>query len=263
MNHLISPILVALAWTPAHAAIQTGSKPSKPSSNGETAFSRIELMTILGGVSILLLIVLPALAHDRARSSRIQCANNLRQIGIGFALWGNDHGNEPPHHVMFQDGGTRRHPLAANAWLHFSWISNEVATPKIFFCPSDTGNPAHDFTSSPASGYVHPNFANRATSYFLTFTYYGDDRIQVGDRNIYTSGEFIGQSYFNYARTIRVLPINPAFRWLPGLHEEVGNLLFNDGQVEMTDSARLREAAEGGNDLFGAGGTTMKFCIPR
>ena len=221
-----------------------------------------ELLTCLAVCALLLAIVLPALAHDRARASRIQCLNNLRQIGVGMALWGDDHGGEPPHHVLFSEGGSRRHPLSENAWVHFSYISNDLVSPKVLLCPSDTGVPASDFSGSPTEGYLHPNFRNRATSYFLAFTYYADDyRIQSGDRNIYSQGAK-SSSYFNTSAFVTMNPLNPEFRWMPGLHGDSGNLLFTDGQVEQADTARLRSAAERGADFY-AGFHDWRFLLPR
>ncbi len=230
--------------------------------SSEHAITRVELLCALAVLGLLMLVVLPALAHDRARASRIQCLNNLRQIGVGMALWGDDHGGEPPHHVWYADGGTRQHPLAANAWVHFSYISNGLVSPKVLLCPSDTGVPASDFSGNPTEGYLHPNFRNRATSYFLAFTYYADDyRIQSGDRNIYSNGAK-SSSYFNTSAFVTMNPLNPEFRWMPGLHGDSGNLLFTDGQVEQADTARLRSAAERGADFF-AGPHDWRFLLPR
>ena len=153
-----------------------------PHSGFVRAFTRTEALAILAVLSLLMAIVLPALAHDRARSARIICANNLRQISAAQQLWGNDHNDFPPVMVPLNEGGTRVHPLAANAWLHFAWLSNELVTPKVIFCPSDTGKPAEEFTGSPTNGYLNPNFANRATSYFVAYSGINGDPQQAIDR---------------------------------------------------------------------------------
>src|SRR5262245_41072852 len=99
------------------------------------AFTRVELLAVLASIAFLAMVVLPALANNRQRSDRVICVNNLRQIGVAFQLWGNDHGDDPPQMVMTNDGGTRRHSLAPNTWLHFAWISNELINPQFVFCP--------------------------------------------------------------------------------------------------------------------------------
>jgi len=148
---------------------------------------------------------LPALANNRPRSDRVICANNLRQIGMGFQLWGNDHNDTLPQEVPVLEGGTMQHALAPNVWLHMAWLSNEVATPKIFLCPSDTGQPASDFTGNPAGGYLHSNFRNAATSYFLGYTgasiINDPDATIAGDRNVSNAG-VTGCSRFNTALRI-------------------------------------------------------------
>lgn len=226
------------------------------------AFTRLDAAALVGALSLLLVLVLPVIAGDRARSSRAQCLNNLRQIGIGMALWGDDHRGEPPHHIPYAEGGTRRHPLAANAWVHFSYISNGLPSAKVFFCPSDTGTPARDFSADPTGGYLHSNFRNAATSYLLAYTYYADDlRIQSGDRNVYSLGT-IGSSYFNYSSYVPMNPLHRDFRWMPGLHGDEGNLLFSDGQAQAVDTIGLRAAAGRGAD-FTAGGHNWRFLLPR
>ena len=220
------------------------SKPSPPSairdrhSEIPAAFTRAELLITLAVLSLFVAIVLPALAHDRARSARIICANNLRQISAAQQLWGNDHNDIPPVMVPLNDGGTRLHPLAANAWLHFAWLSNELATPKVIFCPSDTGKPAEEFTGSPTNGYLNPNFANRATSYFVAYSsIYGDPRQAIigGDRNVTVEG-VDGCSFLNVASRIG----GGGGRWTTNLHNLVGNAQARDGSVEMLSSEEMQ-----------------------
>jgi competence protein ComGC len=207
----------------------------------ERAFTRAELLVILAVLALLALVVLPALANNRPRSARVICGNNLRQIGMGFQLWGNDHNDTLPQEVPVLQGGTMQHALAPNVWLHLAWLSNEVVTPKIFLCPSDTGQPASDFTGSPAGGYLHANFRNGATTYFLGYTgilsLNNAAEIVAGDRNVATAG-VSGCSRFNTALVVPRPPTAIA-RWTDGLHGTAGNVLSYDGRVQQLDSAGL------------------------
>ena len=203
------------------------------------AFTRAELLITLAVLSLLVAIVLPALAQDRARSARIICANNLRQISVAQQLWGNDHNDLPPVMVPLNQGGTRAHPLAANAWLHFAWLSNELVTPKVIFCPSDTGKPAQEFTGSPTNGYLNPNFANRATSYFVAYSGINGDPQQAiigGDRNVTIEGIGAGCSFLNVASRIDRI----GGQWTTNLHNLVGNAQARDGSVEMLSSEEMQ-----------------------
>jgi hypothetical protein len=237
------------------------------------AFTRLDLLALLGAFFLLMLVVLPALAHDRARSNRIHCANNLRQLWVALQLWGGDHGDQLLWNASMTDGGTRLHPLSANAWLHYSYLSNELNSSKIVLCPSDTGTPASDFSQSATGGYIHPNFRNRATSYFLNAhpsglvlsTPFGSGNAPLlGDRNIPTDG-VSGCSVFASASNIRLHPIRADYGWQAGLHgSNAGNLLLYDGQVEYCEDAKLRIDMEAFDVNFTGGGAVgADVCIPR
>src|SRR5947207_15875450 len=114
-----------------------------------TALTRLDLVGVLAGLTLLAIIAAPVLANPRGHADRVVCANKLRQIGLAMQIWGNDHGDAVPHEVPVDQGGTRQHPLAVNAWLHFSWVSNELGNARVLFCPSDEGHPARDFTGDP------------------------------------------------------------------------------------------------------------------
>lgn len=217
----------------------------------EHAYTRTDLLITLGVLALLALVILPALANQRPRSARVICANNLRQIGVGFQLWGNDHADQLPYETAVSDGGTQLHALAANVWLHLSWISNEVATPSVFLCPSDSGQPAQDFTGNPAGGYLHSNFRHRATSYFLS---HGgndlpnmSDTIVAGDRNM-TTDSYESCGRFGPALWIIGRASTVGGRWTSALHGYAGNVLGYDGRVQQLDSPGFLQILPRGND---------------
>jgi hypothetical protein len=207
-------------------------------------FTQTDLLDLLTVLALLALVVLPALANTRPRSARVICANNLRQIGMAMHFWGNEHSDRPPWEVPPVEGGTRQHALAPNAWDHFAWISNELASPRLLFCPSDIGQSARDFTGDPAGGYLHPNFANRATSYFLAHTGASSEwntHVQSGDRNISGQGLIGGCPRFTSVWSSSLPARSSTFYWTAAMHGDSGNALNFDGAVAQMTSEGLRQ----------------------
>jgi prepilin-type processing-associated H-X9-DG protein len=208
------------------------------------AFTRAELLVILATLALLAVVVLPALAGSRPRTNRVACANNLRQIGIAFQLWGNDRGDRVPFEVPVAEGGTRMHSLAPNVWLHFSWMSNEMASAKILACPDDARKRvARDFSMQPATGYLHGSFRNSATSYLLSHTFTGlPPGLLAADRNFAVDGsagcnQFVFSAYLSGS-----LSFPSRASWTSALHQGAGNALFLDGRLEQVTTQGLREA---------------------
>jgi prepilin-type processing-associated H-X9-DG protein len=112
-------------------------------------------------------------------------------------------------------------------FLDYLTMSNELATPRILHCPSDTdGSEAESFTA---------NFCNRNVSYFvgLIMPTNSPQTFSSGDDNFEISGVPVNPGLVD-------LSTNTPISWTTARHNRTGNILMSDGSVLGTTSSSLR-----------------------
>jgi prepilin-type processing-associated H-X9-DG protein len=190
------------------------------SSKRTLAFTVIELLVVLATLGIFAVMVIPVLARTGPTVARLNCAANLKQIGLAFQNWRNTHASVYPMNVPNRLAGPPTGPstLASQAntvgnttaapleYTVFGVMSNELSTPKILACPSDERTAHSNFTmhltvitipkqaqpsasgnaatDSPAEMWYFNNFK---LSYFLGVNAQDSNpqMILAGDRNIW------------------------------------------------------------------------------
>ncbi len=251
------------------------------------AFTLIELLVVIAIIAILAAMLLPALAAAKRKAQKINCVNNLKQVGLAFRIWEGDNGDKYPMSLSSIQGGAEdfigcagNQNAPARGFISvpylFSCMSNELSTAKVLYCPSDSLRQAGtNFVASPTA-VANGSFNNNQVSYFVC----GDaadaypQMILAGDRNIGTS-----PTYGTAAGSINLTDTSIAsavigagtapniWAWTSGdLHLKTGNLGLTDGSVQTTTVYAMQTQFNNAtNGYTGAAGltTTIYYNFPQ
>ncbi len=213
------------------------------------AFTVLELMVVIGVsvVALFLFLLLQPGVHKPQNAVRIQCVNNLKQVGVAFRVWTEENDIYPMRYRTNDFDG----PSFANGkqmFIYFQVMSNDFPSPKTLICPADKKREAAtNFVTDFNSGHV---------SYFVGVNAERDEPngLLGGDRNL-TSGVPPKGGVLEIA-TNQVTMTNYAIAWTDQMHRKAGNVLFADGHSEQLTSSKLREA------LMRSGMATNRLVLP-
>jgi prepilin-type N-terminal cleavage/methylation domain-containing protein len=147
----------------------------KERNSKSAAFTLIELLVVIAIIAILAAMLLPALASAKERAKRIQCLNNLRQLGIGLTIYAGDNnerlfsprlaGSTPPNYNLHTLNPTE---IASSKEINLDASNTNSAS--IWVCPEVSTAIGYP----PGLPYFNPNVAGiPSTQWQIGYQYLG------------------------------------------------------------------------------------------
>jgi len=186
------------------------------------AFMRRDLVVVIALVffGFIAFAFLSAFNAAKGHAIEMNCASNLKQVGLAFVEWEQDNGDHFPMQIMTNKLG-EPYEDSANAFRYFQVVSNELSAlggPKSLICPADKKRkPANDFNS---------DFNSENISYFagLDAKEANKTSLLAGDANL-TNG-------IPSENGLMTITTNQLVGWTNERHRQAGNVALSDGSAQ-------------------------------
>ena len=234
--------------------------------------------------------MLPALAKAKAKATRINCVNNLKQVGIAMRIWADDNQDKYPMESwrtaagpgnLTSDPATM--PDNAAFSQNFPWtyeffmvMSNELNTPKIVTCPADDRTVFTNFLPVGGNADFVGNWAASPTRGVLFFVGRDADEslpaeVLSGDRNMYNNSQPAtansGYGFSSDSSSLgAIVSLSTNFpttgatvpAWTSKIHQQNGNIGLTDGSVQQVSASKLINQLRVTGDQLGSN----TICLP-
>jgi prepilin-type N-terminal cleavage/methylation domain-containing protein/prepilin-type processing-associated H-X9-DG protein len=229
----------------------------RPKRTTDTAFTLIELLVVIAIIAILAGMLLPALAKAKEKAQKIRGINNLKQVGLGFRIFAEDHQGRFPQHVSTNEGGSAEFNLAsktAYVWKHFQALKGELTTPQIVVSPAPEQKNSERIVANTFADKLPPRApastrlfnTNRNVSYFV-----GLDADETAPGSLLSGNRGVTNRLRTASDVARIVRfgdrITPGSNGYAGWDQfgawkGQGNVCFGDGSVSPVNTVKLRNA---------------------
>lgn len=252
------------------------SSPAQGRGRSATGFTLVDVLVSISVIGVLVGLMLPSLTNVRETGNRVVCSSNVRQVGLGLAMYCDDSRGFLPTSVFLGDqnslegvasNGSSMMVLrlgpddisahdASQPWdgLGRLFSADYLLTPKVFYCPSHRGE--HPFRTYADAWTGEDNVAEIMSNYH----YRGEgpdgvrqiERIDPQTSALVTDG-LAQLSDYNHKVGSNVLYADLSVRWFLDSSGSLSNMLRNsndsgrDGS-DYKDIWKTLDSPNGSND---------------
>lgn len=207
------------------------------------AFTLIELLVVISIIAVLASIALPVFRSVQEKAHGVQDLNNLKQIGLGFVSYLNDHDD-----TMFSSAG-----LGGSTWglalsgSNGNSSTNYVPDMRMFQSPFDNTNPRNNALSYGINTYIfdNPPVAGGVTLTSVTAYTHPSSLIVLGPHVTYANNKlnFDGTTATNVTVTPGAVPGVMNSR-------QILNVLFCDWHVSSMKASDFNVVTSSTNTMW-------------